>query len=64
MLAWSKLLVFTGKKLAFQVLNIGPSPLRPPHVNSYDEWDQAFPVFRCVFAEDTAKKGEGPEEVW
>ena len=39
MLVWSKLLVFTGKKLAFRVfffntyLNIGPSPtstLRPP----------------------------------
>jgi len=35
-LVWSKLLAFIGKKLTFRV-NIGPSPLRPPHVHSRDE---------------------------
>ena len=48
-LAWSKLLTFTGKKLAFEVyslhfLNI----ISSPGVHSHDGWDQAFLVFRAL----------------
>ena len=45
-LAWWKLLILTGKKLAFKFSKyMGPSPLRPPHIYSHDECSQAFPIF-------------------
>ena len=56
MLAWLKLLVLTGKKLAFElssyifsyilILNIAPPSIScPSRVHSCDESAQAFPVF-------------------
>ena len=49
-LAWSKLLVLTGKKLAFKFSTThiwisAPPPLSPPCIHSRDECSQAFPVF-------------------
>ena len=53
MLAWSKLLILTGKKLAFKfsayIFEYWPlPPLRTPRIHSCDECSQAFPFFASL----------------